>query len=150
MEKGKLKVYLCGSIRGLSRKEAEEWRKRATRLLKKEGFEVINPLRGRAWAYATEQSKFTFNEIVDRDLWDVYRSDILLVEYTDPNRSYTGTTVEMVMAKLWNKPRIVWIDNNKECNHWLDWLSTKKFTSLKEACRYIAINYGGKRWRMRK
>lgn len=132
-----MKVYLAGAIHGLNRQNAGGWRDTAIEILEAQGHEVLNPLRNRLWADPNEQAQFDVSELVDRDLMDVYNSDCLLVEYTHEDRNYTGTTTEMVMAKEWLIPRIVWVGERKNFSPWLIHLSTKRCVTLEEACEYI-------------
>lgn len=131
-------IYLCGSIRGRDFDDANAWRKKATDFLEWNGHEVINPLRGRVWSKAEEQSQFTPNEIIHRDLKDVDKSDILLVEYTNPSLDYVGTITEMARARRKDKIVIVFTEGKRSTFGWLDWyLATKVVNTLEEALDYI-------------
>lgn len=129
-------IYLAGGVHGYSYMEANAWREAVAVMLRKAGHQTINPMRYRIWNEPGEQEQFDVNELVHRDLRDVERSDIILVEYCDPERNYTGTTTEMVYARLWNKPVIVFTGERK-ISPWLRWLATKVCRTYSEAVDYI-------------
>lgn len=130
-------IYLGGAIHNLNFDEANDWRIQATNLLEEHGHIILNPLRGRLWRNAKEQSQFTVNEIVHRDLVDVKKADILLVNLAREDANYIGTTVEMTKARDWNKFIIVVIGDRKEYSPWVEYLATKICKTVEEACEYI-------------
>lgn len=130
-----MKVYLAGAINGKTIEEANGWRDQVAKILALYDIEVLNPLRGK------EEDRFydyDVNEIVHRDLDDIKRADIVLVEYMDKHRPYTGTDMEIVYARLWNKPVIVVTDWCK--SYWLKYHATKIVSTFVAAADYI-INW---------
>jgi hypothetical protein len=146
-------VYLSGGIQGQGYDEANEWREDATKKLAKCGHHVLNPLRNRLWKEAQEQEQFSINELAHRDFLDVEKCDVLLVEMTDPNRNYVGTTAEITLAReLYRKPVVAFVgtermgsNNGMHYSYWLDYLCTKVVATMDEAIDYICkvLDYDG-------
>jgi hypothetical protein len=135
---GTMQIYLGGGIKGMDFTDANAWRLKATAILESTGHTVVNPLRGRVWNSKDEQTQFSMNEIIHRDLFDVDRCDCLLVEMTDPNRHYTGTTVEMTRARMTDKMVVVFVGKDVCPFGWLEgYLATKVVETLEEAIDYI-------------
>jgi nucleoside 2-deoxyribosyltransferase len=124
-------IYLGGSINGHDTREAaNDWREEATTALEDAGYRVLNPLRDRS--LADKNSK----EIVNRDLTDIKRSSILLVEMAHQDKAYIGTAMEIRFAYERHKKIILWGEANVE-SHWLKYHSTKRYRTLKEAIEAI-------------
>lgn len=129
--KPKLVVYLAGSINGHDRWEAvTEWRLYAAGVLEAAGFKVLNPVRGR------RPTDTNTKDIVERDLRDVDRADILLVEMDHPNRAYIGTAMEVRYAWERKKEIVLWGRANRE-SHWLKYHATAWFEDLDQALNYL-------------
>lgn len=113
-------VYLSGAIGSLSYNEAIAWRMRATKLLGLAEIRTLDPMRGKehlegldkipALIYEdnVEWMGNSANWLVHRDLADIQHCDAMLVELTEPDHPYRGTIMEIVYARLWNKPVIIW------------------------------------------
>lgn len=124
-------VFLCGPMRGISRKEALAWRKNASKLLLKK-FHVLHALRGR-------ESHETFTDsraAVIRDLNDIKNADVLLVNDTFKNCSMIGTSMEVFFAHEEKKPVVVF-GNAHSGDYWLDYHSHLRVKNLEEACRVL-------------
>lgn len=136
------KIYLAGGIHGLTFNEATEWRDYATVQLHLRGFEVINPLRGkRAKNGRFDGGVYTPAEVVVRDKQDILEADGLLVEYTRPDRNYSGTSMEILFAYEHHKPVIVWSSHAGE-SYWVAYHATAILPTLDDCIEYIA-NYWG-------
>lgn len=122
------KVFLSGPMRGMDRKIAQEWRKKASEQLK-EAFETITPYRGR-------EEKESFPDpkgAIIRDKNDILRADIVLVNDTFENVSMIGTSMEVLFAFEHLKPIIVF-GKAHEKDFWLNYHATMRVDNLKEAC----------------
>lgn len=88
-------LYLAGPINGCTDEEAKGWREAARSALA-DRFEILDPMardyRGIEDAHA--------QELVEDDLEDIARSDVLLVNATRPS---WGTAMEVWQAGLWGK-----------------------------------------------
>lgn len=124
-------VYLAGSINGHDSLEtANGWREKATKELGKAGYGALNPLRGRK--LTDENSK----EIVERDLEDIQKADIILVEMSHENKAYIGTAIEIRYAWEQGKEIILWGRANRE-SHWLKYHAHAWFDTLEDAIKYL-------------
>ena len=96
------------------------------------------------WKEAKDQAQFNINELVHRDILDVEKCDVLLVEMTNPNRNYVGTVTEMAIAReIYRKPIVVFVgehrmkDDKNRYSFWVDYLATKVVATMEEAIAYI-------------
>lgn len=137
-------VYLSGAIGGLSYDDAIAWRVRATTMLVLAEIQTLDPMRGKEHledlgeipALITEDKVGWIgspNWLVHRDLADIQRCDALLVELTEPDHPYRGTIMEMVYARLWNKPVVVW-SSWANSSPWITYHSTLVCETLEECC----------------
>ncbi len=124
----KKQVFLSGPIRGITREESLNWRKKATEYLSGK-FEVIHALRGRE-----EKETFTdYRAAVIRDLNDIKNSDILLVNDTLLDCSMIGTSMEVFYAFQQNMPVIIF-GNAHNKDYFLNYHTHLRVDTLKEAC----------------
>ena len=115
-------IYLAGPITGLTWAEATEWRKTAIEKFNDvsgwgnpNNYVALSPLRGKEYLeketdikdeYAEFQSG-TSKMINSRDMFDVRRSDLLIVNLLNATRVLIGTMLEIGAAYILNKPIIV-------------------------------------------
>lgn len=142
-------IYLAGIIDDNDEKGALEWRAKAYKFLKKyKGVEsVLNPLRGRLF---NNDKGRTCNEIVDRDIWDVYNADIILavmnttkvIKDEEPRIPF-GTPCEIAIAHLIRHIPIVFVsDSERLRNHpWVKRFCSKIFENVDDALQYIRDFY---------
>lgn len=124
-------VFLCGPMRGIKRKDALSWRKRAARLLESK-FNVVHAMRGR-------EKKETFNDFraaIIRDKNDIIKSDLVLVNDTFENVSMIGTAMEILFAFEKDKPIIVF-GNSHDKDYWLNYHIHTRVDSLEQACTLL-------------
>lgn len=128
-------VYLAGPITSLSYRGATEWRHGFYEELKTEtdGKIIgINPMRGKEYLSHLSVINAMGNElygnlsggkaIVTRDHWDVYRSDVILVNLLGANNISIGTMFEVAWAHAYKKPIILVIEDGQENIHSHDML----------------------------
>lgn len=124
-------VYLAGSVNGHKTwTKAMNWRLHATEVLESIGYEVFNPLRGRK---PEDQDS---RDIVERDLQDIAKSDILLVEMDHEDKAYIGTAMEIRYAWERGKEIIIWGQANRD-SHWLKYHVSMWFNDLEQAIDYL-------------
>lgn len=124
-------IFLSGPMRGVSREISFGWRDNATRILEQD-FHVLHALRGR-------EEKETFSDpktAVIRDLADILKSDIILVDDTIKDVSMIGTSMEVFFAFENKKPVIVF-GHAHEKDYWLNYHSHLRVNTLEEACDVI-------------
>jgi nucleoside 2-deoxyribosyltransferase len=129
------RVFLSGAIEDIGDYKYS-WRNEATRMLSNAGFKAVNPL-----DYALEEQDCDPKEIVAKNTFLQKKCDLILVEYTIPNRVYIGTDYEMTWAHLHNQPIVVWAANEISHRIYLRFLATKLAFSLEEAVEYISSTY---------
>ena len=100
------------------------------------GYGVLDPLRGKDPDYVNNPALYTPNEIVVRDKYDILKSDLLLVEYTNPTRNYAGTSMEIMFAYEHHKPIVIWSEHAQR-NYWLQYHATIILPTLDECLDYI-------------
>ncbi len=133
------KIYLAGGIHGLSELQAAEWRGYAAEMFMLHSMEVIDPLRGRRPVNGSyDGSVYTPAEIVLRDKNDILAADAVLAEYTDTNRNYAGTSMEILFAYEHLKPVVVW--SKHADSYWLRYHATVILPTLDECIEFLA-NY---------
>jgi len=140
-------VYLSGAIGSLSYNKAIAWRMRATKRLGLAEIRTLDPMRGKEHlkdlseipALVTEDQVGWINSpnwLVHRDLADIQRCDAMLVELTNLDHPYRGTIMEMVYARLWNKPIVVWSTWASQ-SPWLAYHATTICETLEDCCEAI-------------
>ena len=136
-------VYLAGIIDRSNISHSCKWRDKAKDELAKHFFDTRSPLRGKD---LTKPSTFEPNEIVDRDLWDILRSDIVLANISmDENtkKISLGTPCEIMFAYEHNIPVVLVSNVEQVRNHfWMKRLCTKIFPDLDSAVKFIVEWFG--------
>ncbi len=131
-------VYLAGPIDHSS--DPNGWRNRVTEriaLSSKAVIRTLTPMRGKKLTDGKWVSGYTVNEIVMRDLGDIAKSDLVLV-YIPEWTKVVGTIMEIVYAKLQNKPIfLVSPDTKMFDGPWIKYHVTRCFADLDEATEYI-------------
>ena len=133
------KVFLSGAIEDIGSYK-NQWREQASELLFNAGFKAVNPM-----DYALEEEDCDPKEIVAKNTFLQKKCDLILVEYTIPNRAYIGTDYEMTWAHLNNQPIIVWASPQISHRIYLKYLATKLVYRLEDAVEYISHTYPSKK-----
>lgn len=134
-----LTVYLGGSFgtvqnRSLDKDTYDSFQ-RTQNKLQELGLRVLSPCRGKN-AEEYHPVSYTPNEIVDRDIWDINRSDFGL--WVMPYESI-GSSMEIAYAKLVRRIPVVLVTQNPAViNHyWIRGLVTYVCSTEQEALEYI-------------
>ena len=136
-----MNVYLSGPIYLNNKHETEFWRNEATKFLEQYGISTIDPCR----AKATYQPEFfTCNEILFRDLKDIDKADVVLVNFNlHGGKLPIGTVCEVMYAWMKQKPVVIVSNDPAIVNHpWMGALSVKIFKDINLALTYI-VNFWG-------
>ncbi len=112
------KVYLAGPINGLTVSQATTWRNHAALLLEYTDFECIDPLRGKISMHADGDRPMDGYDIlfsheksvISRDLYDIDRADVFLLNTIWANSDSVGSLVELGYAKCRNIPIVTVIN----------------------------------------
>lgn len=141
-----MKIYLAGSMTGMSWEEQNEWRiQLKLKLLEKRDFggydmnlTIINPCEFFNY-HNPENACFSEKEAMDFDIYQIRHSDLIIVRFNNP--SSIGTAMELMLAKELNVPVVGWLDYDlsKEHDKYSDF--SKKIESLhpwlQECCTRI-------------
>lgn len=136
-----IKIYLSGSMSGLSFEEQSKWRK-----------QVIDAIK---FNYECEKKAIFFNpvdyfnfeevrhkserEIVEFDLNALRHSDLVIVNFNDPTS--LGTCAELAIAYEMKIPVIGVNKDGKELHPWLEVFCNRMCSSIKEAVEYAVEFY---------
>ena len=133
-------LYLSGGMGRLSWEEQSEWRKKVIDEIKncdcEKSVSFFNPVD----YYNFKEVRYrTEKEIMVFDLNGVRRSDILIVNYNDPDS--IGTAMEVMAAYERKKPIIGINENGHKLHPWLVETATRMCSSLEEAIEHIVEFY---------
>jgi hypothetical protein len=78
------------------------------------------------------------NGVVHRDLKDIKEVDLLLVRFVGCS---VGTSMELVYARLWNKPIVAFVEGERDQSPWLPYHATVIVDTLDEAVDWITEMY---------
>ena len=128
-------IYLSGPIMEEHDGIAREWRETAKSLLRND-YRLLDPMRRKF----VDREVDSANEIVEFDLLDVRKADIVLVNY---NRPSIGTSMEVFYASHVLGKFVVAFSpyEYRECSPWMVRYCTKILGSLEEAAAYIANHF---------
>ena len=118
------KVYLAGSITGLSYNSAVDWRQEVKSKLEKMGMQGLSPMRGKDYllertsiTQAYDKVLTTQKAIVTRDRNDVYTCDAILMNLLGAERVSIGTMIELAWADAWRKPVVLVMESGNLHDH---------------------------------
>ncbi len=105
-------VYLAGPIDGCTYDDCTIWREYSVRELATCGITGLSPMRAREFLKEHQKlvdgtSSYALasdSGIVERDMWDVRRSDAILFNLVGAQKVSIGTMVEYGWASAFNKP----------------------------------------------
>ena len=130
-----MKIYLAGSMTGMSWEEQNNWRVQLkSELIKRKDFGgynldliVVNPCEFFNYHNA-KNSCYSEKEAMDFDIHQIRHSDLIIVRFNNP--SSIGTAMELMLAKELNVPVVGWLDydQSKEYDEYSDF--SKKIESL--------------------
>ena len=134
-------VYLCGGINALTDEQCNDWREYVMAQLPTLAF--LNPMRR---DYRGKEDQM-YSRIMSGDIRDIILSQLILVNATRPS---WGTAMEIVYAKLYGKPIIVFT-GNAPISPWLRCHCTGIVGSIDEAIAWI-IKYfkASEPWKLRR
>lgn len=112
-----MKIYLAGSISGLSYDEVVNSYKNKSDILENNGYEILCPMTGKTYLRneiqfkASDYENFpvsTNHAIFERDKWMVHQCDIILADLSlSGERVSIGTMMELAWASLLGKHTIL-------------------------------------------
>ena len=137
-----LSVYLAGPIGDIPIQDAAAWREEAEEKLNAAGIRAYNPLRDKDLGDKDINTKLDHIEVVERDLADILKSDIVLVDLRHEVK-LIGTAMEMAYARMWDKKIYVFGTAYRQ-HYWVQYHAGKFFDTLDEAIEAIINEKKGK------
>ena len=107
----------------------------AGRLLTVHGMRLLDPLEHEAALDLSQLSaEARSTALVELDLALLQRSDAMLVDMTIPDRNYIGCVAELVYARIWRIPAVVYVGSTGyDERPWLRYHATQLCSRLDEA-----------------
>ena len=135
-------VYFALAMEGINPKDVKAIFLKAVNSLETKGLKIANRHILESHSLKPKNSLEETNKVVNDDLKVLKECDILLVDYSIPNRNYVGATCEIVYAYLWEKPIIVYVgESDNDQRLWLRYHATHICNTLEQALRYLIENY---------
>lgn len=136
----KFKVYLGGGMSGLTIEEMNNWRIKASELLKQHsdyGIKTINPVD--FYNFSMDSSTYSEHEVKFFDLHQVKNCDLVLVNL-DSSVASIGTVIELHEAHdNWMIPVIGF--GEKKIHPWMELSLTRRCKTMEEAIEHIIDYY---------
>lgn len=117
-----MSVYLCGPINGCTDAEANDWRQLVIKTLG--GDKCIDPMRRDYRGRELEPG--IAREIVNGDIEDIRKSDVMLVSYSKPS---VGTAMEVFFAHSIGVPVLIVAPADEKLSPWLTHHATAIFNN---------------------
>jgi len=137
-----MNVYFASAIENQSFDEVQARYVQVANLLESRGFQMTNRNIQDRYLQQSCDSVARMREVVEYDLETLRQSDLLLVDYSIPNRNYVGCTCEIVYAYLWRKPVIVFVgQSNNGQRGWLRYHANYVCETVSQALEYMVKNY---------
>jgi len=140
-------IYTIGPITGTSYSECTDWREYAKQVLDTKGFNVISPMREKAFlkhethileSYE-DNSLASKHTIFARDKFDACRSDIFLVNFLGAKIPSIGSVAEMAWGNILGKFIVLVMEDagNPHEHAFVKEMSSIRFNDLDKAIDYI-------------
>lgn len=134
-------VYLAGGMQGMSLEECNQWRECVRNKCKniestKYNVDIINP--NDYFNFFNKQHK-SEREVREFDLWKVRKSDLIVVNFNNPNS--IGTAQELAVAYEYRIPIIGLNESNIQLHPWLIECCNRIFDDIDEMISYIKDFY---------
>ena len=134
-------IYLSGGMSGLNLEEQTKWRRQVQDAIKYEGHDLLKtPLFFDPTQYYSifSHDHKTEKEAMNFDLYNLRKSDIVIVNFNAPNS--IGTAMELMLAKECNIPIIGLNKNNETLHPWLVECVDRMCDNMRELVDYT-VNY---------
>ena len=143
-----MRVYLAGPMAGLTPKIASAWREVVTDQLIEAGFEVVDPMRGtekihserkkfQTKKYPADKPSLSDKALVNRDKFDVKRSDIIFVNFLGAEKRSLGTTCEIAFNMVYGNLCVIVMEERNVHNHPFIREGGIIFDNLDDAVKYV-------------
>ena len=136
------KIYLSGSMAGVSWEEQTKWRRQVMDAIKYNDYHYVkkpvffDPTRFYNLKEKTQKSE---REVMEFDLYNLRNSDLVIVNVN--NQWSLGTMSELILAKEYRIPVIGWNSSGEELHPWLVECITRMCDNLREAVEHTVDFY---------
>lgn len=137
-----VKIYLSGSMSGVSFDEQSKWRKQIIEAIKFGDYDYekkpifFNPVDYFNFEETKHKSE---REVMEFDLNGVRNSDLIIVNFNDPKS--LGTCAELAIAYEMKIPIIGINKNGIELHPWLECFCNRMCSDIREAVEYVVEFY---------
>ena len=137
-----VRIYLSGAMSLLTFEEQSRWRSNIINAIKYGDYDFIkrpvffNPIN---YFNFEEKKHKTEREIMEFDLYNLKKSDVVIVNFNNP--SSIGTAMELAIANEYKIPVIAFGANGKEIHPWLLESCNRICDNMKEIVDYIVKFY---------
>lgn len=138
----KCRIFLSGAMSGLSFEEQSKWRNQIMNAIKFENHDLgkiplfFNPVN--YYNFEEKQHK-TEKEVMEYDLHNLRKSDLVIVNFNDPWS--IGTAMELMLAKEMKIPVVGINTCDKELHPWLLECVNRMCNSTRECVDYVIDFY---------
>lgn len=137
-----VKIYLAGGMCGLSEEEQTKWRRQIKDAIMYGDFSYdkkpvfCDPTQ--YYSFFNKEHK-TDREIFEFDLYNVRKSDLIIVNFNDEKS--IGTAMELAVAKENKIPVIGLNKDNRELHSWLTECCTRVCDNVRELVEHVVWFY---------
>lgn len=138
-----VKMYLSGSMSGLSFEEMSKWRKRIMDAIRFGDYHYEKkPVFFDPTQYYTPNEK-NYNserEIMEFDLYNLRKSDLVIVNFDNGGLKSTGTAMELMLAKELSIP-VIAFGGGENIHPWLSECCTRICKDMREVVEHVVEFY---------
>lgn len=139
---GDFKVYLAGSMCGISFEEQSKWRRQIRDAITYGGYDYekkpyfFNPVN----YYNFQEVKYKSElEVMEFDLYNLRKSDLVIVNFNNVNS--IGTAMELAIAHELKIPVIGWNSSGEELHPWIKNCVSRLCENIQEVVEYVVEFY---------
>lgn len=136
------RIYLSGGMTGLSFEEQFKWRSNVMSAIRygdynyEKKVSFFNPVD----FYNFEEKNYkTEREVMEFDLYNLRKSDLIIVNFNAPNS--IGTAMELMLAKEYKIPIIAFGVKDNDIHPWLTECCTRICNDMRECVSHVVDFY---------
>lgn len=137
-----IRIFLSGGMSGLSFDEQTKWRKQFSNAIKYGEYDYVKKpyIFDPTLYYNFEEIRHrSEHEVMEFDLNALRKSDLLVVNFNQPNS--IGTSMEVMLAKELHIPIIGLNKDNKEIHPWLSCCCNRMCQDMRELVEHVTEFY---------
>lgn len=138
----KFKIYLSGSMSGVSFEEQSKWRRQIRDAIMYGGYDYekkvsfFNPV---MYYNFQEKRHRSEREVMEFNLYNLRNSDLVIVNFNNP--SSIGTAMELMLAKELKIPVVGWNSSGETLHPWLEECVTRMCDDIREVVAHTVEFY---------